>query len=1013
VNTISHIQETVRKYVVRQTLTDALTHTFITAGMVLITVSTAFWLLRSPWYGLFGLLPIFFFRPAPFIKRVKTLETRMGLNGELVNSLQLSHIPPDSREGYSQELIQAYIRETAARMETVDVTTFVDHGHLWRSLRFVLISLAVSLIQPAMFPARFWYALTHHIEYTVSPAGNVPYLETTPIELSMTLSGVYLPDRARIIMTTDTGKTSDILNIAAGTCRTQVNLHESFSYHFEFFTQATAEYHISKIEPVSIEELTFHLTYPEYAGLQDEIKRGRRIIAPIHTRVHMRGRASHPLNSATFIYADTLELDCDGTDFSGTFTVQHTASATLSLSSFTDLHESITLYAIPDLPPLVDIFSPGNDIIIPQGMQVPVGIRCGDDYGLVSGRFIAVSTDTQEINLPVKRYALEDTLYLDWDLSGLNLFPGDEVVYFAEIRDNAGNVSTSPLYTVYFPTMEEIYQDISSQENMIETGLQQLQEIHADEQNALSRIEEKILRERTFEWADQESVRELIRNEQEILDQIDEWQDELTRTIDKLNEGIVLDQSSLQRLEEISKILQEIAPDELRHALEEIKTALGKKPQDLQKAIENLKDHQEDLAMALERTLELLRRFQQEEKLRELTERARELAEQANELAETGTDEPSSEQELSELQQEIERLADLLEELAASEGLEHDIQEALKQLAENASKITAQGSSLGQTKTDLDQLAAELSQLYETLVKGRSDRLRQDLLAVFNQLVAISQAEERLIQESDIDTAWQDNVIRATQYAAESLFTLQNKSAYVTPGMGKNLARALAHMRKAKTGIQQNDHEREAMKLINVVCYELLKNMETAAQASSSTGMTSFLQQLFQISQGQMMLNQSLGLLLPVPAVGLSPSQQAQLNRLTARQRALRESLESLRNELPGMQQQDVLNNLIDEMKETEEALYQHKLDRELFERQQKILTRLLDTQRSIRKADYQKERKSKPGAAIVVQEPRPLGEDLGRDRLREIIRQALQDEYPKEYELYIREYFQRLLEEQ
>jgi len=1009
---ITSIQQTVRKYLVRQTVTDILTHAFVLIGTLLITVSAALWLLRSPWYGLIGLVPILFFRRTPFITRVKILEGRMGLNGELVNSLQLSRIPPDSREGYSQEIIRAYIHGTAVRMGSLDVTQYVHRAHLWRSLRYALISLALFLIQPAVLPARFWYALTHHIEYVVRP-GNVHYLENMPVELSLTLSGVYLPDKARFVMTTGSGKRSETLDIGDGTCRKQIRVQEPFSYHFEFLSQVTDENHISRIEPLTIEDLTFHLSYPEHSGMQDETKSGRRIIAPEHTTVHMHGRASHVLHSASFIYADTLTLDCDGTDFSGTFTLLHTTTATLVLSSFTDIEESITLYAIPDLAPLVDIFSPGNNIMLPQGMEIPIGIRCSDDYGLVSGRFIAFSTDTQETNLSVKRNALEDTLYLDWDLSGLDLFPGDEVTYYALIGDNAGNTTRSTVYTVYFPTMEEIYEDISSQENMIETGLEQLNQTHADEQDALTRMEEKIRRERTFDWADQENLRELIRHEQGILDKIDEWQDELQRTIDELNEGIMLDQSSLQRLEEISKILQEIAPDELRNALEEMQAALGKNPQDLQKAMENLKDHQEDLAMALERTLELLRRFQHEEKLKELTERAQELAEQAHEFAERGTD-GTTDEDASELYKEIERLADLLKELAEAEGLEQDIRQALEQLAETASRVSAQASSFEQTMADLDQLAAELSQLYETLVKGRSDRLRANLLAIFNQLISISQAEERLIVEPHIDTAWQDNVIRATRHAAESLFTLQNTSAYITPGMGKNLARALAHMRKAKTGVQQKDNEREAMKLINIVAYELLKNMEVAAQASSSTGMTSFLQQLSQISQGQMQLNQSLGLLLPVPAAGLSPLQQAQLSKLAARQRALRESLESLRNDVTGMQQQGLLDNLIDEMKETEDALYQHQLDRELFERQQKILTRLLDTQKSIRTADHRKERKSEPGKAFVLQaHPRPLGEELGRDRLREMIRQALQDDYPEEYELYIREYFQRLLEEQ
>jgi len=63
---------------------------------------------------------------------------------------------------------------------------------------------------------------------------------------------------------------------------------------------------------------------------------------------------------------------------------------------------------------------------------------------------------------------------------------------------------------------------------------------------------------------------------------------------------------------------------------------------------------------------------------------------------------------------------------------------------------------------------------------------------------------------------------------------------------------------------------------------------------------------------------------------------------------------------------------------------------------------------------DYAKRRKSKPGQEITERlRPAPLSEELGRDELREMLQQELRKPYPKEYEIYIREYFKALLEEQ
>jgi hypothetical protein len=309
----------------------------------------------------------------------------------------------------------------------------------------------------------------------------------------------------------------------------------------------------------------------------------------------------------------------------------------------------------------------------------------------------------------------------------------------------------------------------------------------------------------------------------------------------------------------------------------------------------------------------------------------------------------------------------------------------------------------------MEQLAADLSQLYEELTRSRTAELRKNLLEIMNQLIDISKAQEHLVLSPDPENKeQQEQIINATEVVAESLYAQQTKSLYVTPSMGKNLAKALNHMEKGQAPF----HAREAMKYLNIVCYEMLRNMEKVSEGESSTGMGSFLKQLSQVTQGQMSLNQSMAGFMPLPMAGMTAGQKAQLQRLAAKQRALREALQGLRAE-SGTQHGEILDHVIDEMEKAEEALYQYKIDRELIERQRHVLSKLLDTQRSIRKEDYGRQRTSKPGGDILVQQrPAPLASDLGRDQLRELLQKALRETYPEDYEYYIREYFKQLLEE-
>ncbi len=203
------------------------------------------------------------------------------------------------------------------------------------------------------------------------------------------------------------------------------------------------------------------------------------------------------------------------------------------------------------------------------------------------------------------------------------------------------------------------------------------------------------------------------------------------------------------------------------------------------------------------------------------------------------------------------------------------------------------------------------------------------------------------------------------------------------------------------------------MKELNLVARDILFALKTMMEDGSSTGMNSFMQQLANITQGQMMLGQSLMNILPIPMQGLSQAQKAQLRRLAQRQRELKEALQSLKGDAAAGKYQDILDNMIGEMEEIEQDLFRYKLDRELIERQRKVISRLLDSQRSIRKEDFSQRRESKPGQDILERtRPAALSRELGVDELRRLLQEELRKPYPKEYEMYIREYFKALLGE-
>ena len=1016
---IKAIRQKAKSYAHRQNFIDLISAVILVSSLVLIILSMALVLLRSPWYCLLGLLPLFFVRPKPFMKRAQELEKKAGLKGEIVSSIQLAKIPADSKEKYSQELIAGFVSSAAARVRDLDVRRFVGYRLLARSVEFLLIALALGLLHPAFFPGRFWYALHHRIDHQISP-GNREYPKDAEAAVKLHLYGVYIPKKVTVKLSTSENTSRRQLKVDNGTASVSVTVSDPLIYSFEFLEHKTAPCELSPIEPLLIENLTFSLEYPAYAKLAEETMTGRQLIVPYGTVVRVAGKASQKLKAARFEYVDTVSLEHEGRDFNGRFIVKESGTAMLHLSARGELREPIRIYAIPDLAPLVDIFYPGVDVDLPYDMKIDIGVRYSDDYGLAEGVFYYSFREEYSHPLPLEWGAYEDTTVFNWDLSELAMLPGDEVSYYVMARDNSGHVARSNTYTVHFPTMEQMYEEVSEKETMLQIDIADMQTEHAEQMKEAARIQEKIMKERDLSWAEQEQLSETIRKEEEILTKISEWQEELEKTIEQLKEGVILDPESIERLREISRILEEMAPEELRKALEDLRLAMEQKPADIPRALEQLKQQQEELAKALERTLEILRRYEQEEKLRQIAEQVEQLAEQQELVEElSATDDDMAAESQQEIDQAMEELAEMMKELAQSKGLEQDIKEALEQMAQQMQEM--KNASSGNKKSGLKNLAMGLQQLYQKLTQGRFVNLRRNLLESLQQIIETSKAQESLVEEIDkgskIDPRMQQEIIQSTETIAESLFQQQSKNFLVGPHISKGLARATLRMQEAqRANVQGNANKvltTEAMKELNLVARDILFALKTMMEDGSSTGMNSFMQQLANITQGQMTLGQSLMNILPIPMQGMSQAQKAQLRRLAQRQRELKEALQSLKGDAAAGKYQDMLDNMIGEMEEIEQDLFQYKLDRELIERQRKVISRLLDSQRSIRKEDFSQKRESKPGQDVLDRtRPGALSRELGIDELRRLLQEELRKSYPKEYEMYIREYFKALLGE-
>jgi len=240
--------------------------------------------------------------------------------------------------------------------------------------------------------------------------------------------------------------------------------------------------------------------------------------------------------------------------------------------------------------------------------------------------------------------------------------------------------------------------------------------------------------------------------------------------------------------------------------------------------------------------------------------------------------------------------------------------------------------------------------------------------------------------------------------------------------MGKELGDANKQMQQSIQSLQNRNGsyaaitQGEAMMHLNKAASIVKGSMESMMQGGGGKGgMMSLLQQL---SSQQMNLNSLTQMLRQMQQGQLSPQQQGELQRLAQQQGLIQKSLAELNKEakISGDSKKIPANldNIVKEMQEVLTNMKTERLDDNLIQKQEHILSKLLDAQRSINERDFEKKRKSNSGKNFVRQSPDQinLSTDEGKEKLKDELNKAVQEGYAKDYEELILKYYEAIQKE-
>lgn len=1014
------------------------------------------------------------------------------IKDELKNVFQLISI--NYEHIYSSQLINASFISIYNRIKDIDFTTVITFEKSRKFLKVTILFFLLFIL--LFFVPSFQYAsyrLIHYQQNFVLPQKF--YFIIEPGNKSVTKG-----DNVTIFLKVTDASVSNINFYYKDETLTNYEIRKLtkdssgfFKFYFEqinssilYYAEADGvqsdEFQITVIERPLIKSLSLQIFPPSYTRMSIvEQKDNGNINTIIGSNVKLSIVSSKELKTAYLLYNDSTiqQLKINSNLASLQFAAVKEKSYSIIMEdlngnkNLSPVNYSIKLF--PDEFPSIEIISPNKNVNLSGDERLPIFTKISDDFGftklvlnykLVSSKYETEQKNYQSLEIPISKNLKEAEINYIWNLSTMDLATEDVVSYFLEIYDNdivsGPKLSKSAVFTVRIPSLDEIFQYADDKQKKVEEDLLKTLKEAEELKKELEKIDQDLKSDKKdINWEEKDKLQKAVDKFEKLQNKVDEINKQLNEAKQELQENNLLKPETLEKYLELQKLFNELSSDEMKKAMEQMQNVLQKMDRKLtQNQLQNMKLDEDTFKKSLERTINLLKRVQVEQKMEEIIKRLDQIELKQNELQQkteksdltNKTERESLQKQQDEISKEMEKLAQEMKDLSdkmkdlqdmPNEDLENSKNEYDKQdnekLSEEASSEIQKMRKLEsqqlqkQISKNMKKMKQNFSSMQQKMQQENQLKTFTEMFRLLNEIINLSKKQEDLKNQTLNDlqskknneiTKQQDELKRNLEKILSQLSNLSQKTFAITPEMGKALGDALGDMEKSINDLQNrnnnqaSNNQREAMGSLNEAATLMKEMMDAMSQGGmQGGGMMSLMKQLGQLSQQQMSLNNLTQKLQGQGQGNLTPEEQSQLQRLAQQQDLIKKSLEQLNEEARKTGESKKLpSNLQDIVKQMEEvvtSMKTEKLNDELVQKQEKILSKLLDAQKSINERDFEKERKSNTGENVLRNSPGELKTEVSKKHnLKDELNKIFNEGYKKDYEELIRKYYESLQKE-
>jgi len=553
-----------------------------------------------------------------------------------------------------------------------------------------------------------------------------------------------------------------------------------------------------------------------------------RFEVPAGSSLVLRGRTNHPVIRAQLVTGtgDTLAVAIDSValevrlEVSVSMTFALEVEDAWGLRNHAPLHYEVT--AAADEDPLVELFRPADDGVLPLNGELVLEVGAADDFGLdrvsllvrtLSGReneeaigwrggvfWPGPAEGWQEWpvasgDLAVRAQRLESnssslgaSFRLEVRTGDLDLVPGDVLEIVAEARDNRepppAGLGRSRALRLVLPSAADVLDLQAEAAEEHRSDLEEMRRRSGELESDLDRLTRELMKNPLPDWARQQEMEKAIQRQQALQEELSRVAGELERELDNLARGQLTSENQLEKAEQVSELLSQEGSERLQALLERLEEGASQvSPDEVARAMEEVARNQKEMARKLDAALAMLKRMAQEQELEGLTalveqmmRKQQELAELSRELADrqqAESDGAGEENEGGEEGEETETPS--AEELARrQEALARDLEQLQEKLEQALAEMKEQGEESSESGPQSD-MAEALEEALEKLEEQQSSSKMDQASEQLQQMDPQKAAEMQEQALRDLGSLY--HVMLQTQQAMQMAMKMEQVSS--------------------------------------------------------------------------------------------------------------------------------------------------------------------------------------------------------------------------------------------